>query len=76
MILDDLVFHDTHSGLGNCGFGEGDPCFVCSRGGGQKNSVHLFLGVVGVLLLRPLYSGNFRFQCFNGIDDRIVSTQK
>ena len=75
MIFDDFVFHNAHTGLRNRGLGKGDTRLVCRGGSGKEDPVHLFLGKVGVKLLGLFHTDNFRFQRFNGIDDRILSTQ-
>ena len=43
VILDHLVFHDSHSGLRHCGLGQWNTCLVGRGRRRQKDSVHLLL---------------------------------
>ena len=58
MILDDLVFHDAHAGLGNRHLRQRNPFVVRGQRGGGKDRIDLFLRVLRKLDLRGFHFGD------------------
>ena len=51
MVLNDLVLHHAHAGFLHGKLCQGNPQLIGGSGSGQKNLIHLLLGVFGILLL-------------------------
>ena len=51
MVLDDLILHHAHAGLGHGLLGQGNAHLVGSGSGGQEDLIHLLLGIGGKLFL-------------------------
>ena len=75
VVLNDLIFHDAHAGLGDGGLGEGDAGLVGGSRGSEEDRVHLLLGVGGVDCLRGFYARDLFLQRFDGVNDRVFSAQ-
>ena len=71
VILDHLVLHNSHAGLGHGGLGQRDPRLICRGCGREKNPVYLLLGVVCIDLLGFPDPFNLLFEFLYRIDEFI-----
>ena len=66
MVLDDLVFQNTHAGLFHRQFSQGDAGIGGGQGSAAKNEVHLLLREGGKFLLSGFHAFHKCVQVFLG----------
>ena len=73
MVLDNLIFYNTHSCFFNSIFSKRDTCFVSSSSGSFKNLIYLLLGKCCENLLCLFHGCNLCSKGFRGVDDGLDS---
>ena len=69
MVLDNLIFYNTHSGFFHCVFCKRDTGFVSSSSSSFENLIYLLLGKCCENLLCLFHGCDFCSKGFRGVDD-------
>ena len=72
MILDNLIFHNSHTSFFNCKFCKRNSCFIGSECSGSKYLIYLFLCISCEDALCLTYTGKSFFKSFDCVNNWVI----